>query len=61
MEVTCTACDRTFTIPCTDEQYKTWRGGVLIQRAMPDVPPDLRELLISGTCGECFDQMFPAE
>lgn len=41
--------------------YDAWQGGVLIQRAMPGLSVDQRELLISGTCGECWERIFPAE
>ena len=33
---------------------------MLIQRAIPHVPPELREMLISGTCPDCFKAMFAA-
>lgn len=61
MNVTCQLCGETKTVNCTQEQYNKWKAGELIQRAMPNVPPDERELLISGTCGTCFDNMFPEE
>lgn len=55
--VTCRICHQDFTVPCTDTQYKAWKSGELIQRAMPNLPADERELLISGICGSCFDRM----
>jgi hypothetical protein len=33
---------------------------MLIQRAIPHVAPELREMLISGTCPDCFKAMFAA-
>jgi hypothetical protein len=38
-----------------------WEGGALIQDALGYLTADERELLISGTCGACFDNMFPPE
>ena len=38
-----------------------WQNGSLIQDAMPYLSADERELLISGTCGTCFDKMFGSE
>ena len=38
--------------------YKRWKDGELIQRAMPQLTNDEREILISGICGKCFDAMF---
>ena len=35
-----------------------WQNGKLIQDAMPYLSADERELIISGTCGKCFDEMF---
>ena len=35
-----------------------WREGKHIQHAMPYLSADQRELLISGTCGDCCDEMF---
>tara|TARA_B100000809_G_C14924066_1_gene454452 strand:- start:516 stop:731 length:216 start_codon:yes stop_codon:yes gene_type:complete len=38
-----------------------WRGGKLIQNALPELNADQRELLISGTCPTCWNEMFPPE
>lgn len=35
-----------------------WKSGELIQRAMPYLTPDQRELLISGIPGDMYDRMF---
>jgi hypothetical protein len=35
-----------------------WQAGKYIQDAMPYLSKGERELLISGTCDECFDKMF---
>jgi len=35
-----------------------WKNGELIQNVMPYLNEDERELLISGTCGKCFDKIF---
>ena len=40
---------------------EAWRGGELIQNALPELNTDQRELLISGTCPTCWDKMFPPE
>lgn len=32
-----------------------------IQRALPDLSADLREQLMNGTHGACFDRAFPEE
>jgi len=35
-----------------------WKSGELIQRAMPYLTPNQRELLISGIPGDMYDRMF---
>jgi hypothetical protein len=57
IEIVCGRCQKDFEVPATDEQLKRWRGGELIQRAMPNLTADERELLISGYCGRCFDEI----
>ena len=58
MIVQCTSCGEYLEVPVTEEQIKEWRGGTLIQKAMPNIPPAQRELFISGTCGKCWDELF---
>ena len=54
----CTGKTNTLEVPCTQEQLDAWRCGTLIQNAMPNVPHELREFLISGfTPGE-WEGMF---
>ena len=57
-QVTCGECNKAYDVPATPEQIAAWHNGELIQRAMPNVSEDLRELLISGMCGACFDALF---
>lgn len=35
-----------------------WQGGQLVQIAFPYLSAEEREMLISGTCKECWDKMF---
>lgn len=51
----------TLEVPCTQEQLDAWKGGMLIQRAMPQVPGELREFLISGITPDEWKQMFGEE
>jgi hypothetical protein len=53
----CRICGTDKVVPCTDEQYREWKGGKLIQNAMPNISRDDRELLMSGICGPCFDKL----
>lgn len=61
MTVTCRKCLRPVDIPVTDEAFRRWQNGALIQVAMRDVPAELREMFLSGYCPECFAALFPPE
>ena len=54
-------CGNEYEVPVTQDQLDKWQGGALIQNVMPNLTPDQRELLISGTCGRCWDKMFKYE
>ena len=42
-----------------EEDYLAWKyDGVLIQNAMPYLPANVREMLISGLCDDCQAEMF---
>jgi hypothetical protein len=59
MTVDCTKCKRSIELPTTNARVEQWRSsGQLIQRALPELNADERELLISGYCGKCFDALF---
>lgn len=58
MTVQCVSCRERVDVPATDEQIARWKAGELIQRAMPNLTAAQRELLISGTCDDCWQKMF---
>jgi hypothetical protein len=35
-------------LPVTTKQYQDWRGGMLIQNAMPNLTPEQREFIQTG-------------
>ena len=55
---TCRVCKNQVEMKVYVEDVTAWENGELIQNAMPYLTPDEREVLISGTCGPCFDRMF---
>lgn len=55
---TCRLCNELHQIHVYKNDYESWKNGKLIQEVMPYVPKDIRELLISGICGTCFDGLF---
>lgn len=59
-DIRCLHCDRIFRIQCDRGDLYAWMTGEKnIQNALPYLTAGERELLISGTCSECFDAMFP--
>lgn len=57
MTIQCRRCRVDVDVPATEEQLAKWRGGELIQRAMPNLTPGEREMLITGLCDPCFDEI----
>lgn len=58
--VKCRLCHNEYEIECNKEDYDKWKSGKgYIQDILNYLPADQRELLISGTCGKCFDELFP--
>lgn len=52
----CNECGKTKRLRVNAAGYDRWRGGMLIQDALPELTADDRELLITSTCGECYDE-----
>ena len=69
--VICRECNRRYTLMVNLEDYKDWQWGEprvntelakkTIQRVMPYLTADERELMISGVCGECYDKLWEVE
>ena len=63
----CLVCGEYATIEVTEEQaerVRAWASGQdsrFIQDALPFLNKAEREILLSGTHGECFERMFPPE
>jgi hypothetical protein len=49
---------RTLDLPIRDEDYMAWRGGMLIQDAMPYLSSDEREFLMTGITAEEWEGIF---
>lgn len=54
-------CGKTFMLAVTEKEFDNWEDGMLIQDAMPSLTLEERELLISGTCPQCWEAMMPKE
>lgn len=59
LEARCQKCKTTKRILVDPNGYHRWINGMVIQRALPDLSREQREILISGYCGPCFDELFP--
>ena len=55
--VDCRMCSAHFEISV--RQADRWQSGELVQRALPYLSADDRELLKTQTCGKCWEKMFP--
>ena len=49
---------RTLDLDVTLEEYASWRGGELIQNAMPRLDADEREFIKTGITAEEWEKMF---
>ena len=59
--VGCIKCAEAQHITVGNADLDAWENGALILDAMTCLSADEREILISGICGECFDNMFAGE
>jgi hypothetical protein len=57
----CIMCSKTHTFSLPADAYVRWQRGAFIQDCFPELPAGDRETLISGTCNDCFNKLFPAE
>lgn len=48
----------TMDIGCTEEQYSNWENGMHIQDAMPNIPAEEREFIISGITPQEWNELF---
>lgn len=59
LDIQCRMCGVDYIVFVNKDDFKDWYiGGVHAQEAFPYLSANERELLLSETCGECFDKMF---
>lgn len=58
VSVNCIVCHTETRLLVSKTGLQAWIDGGLIQNVLPDLSRAQAELLISGTCAVCFDQMF---
>jgi hypothetical protein len=54
----CPVCGLRSKLEVPTDEYTAWRRGTLIQKAMPSLNRDERELLITGTHPACWAAAF---
>jgi len=54
----CCVCGKSADIEVDNRGYIKWSNGMLVQDAFPEMPSGIRELLISGTHPECWEELF---
>lgn len=58
---TCQRCNDLLWVAAKAEDFAKWEAGMAVQNAFPYLSADDREILISRTCGKCWDEMFGEE
>lgn len=56
--IQCSKCRTEFLFELDSSRLKRWQSGEKIQDLFPELVADIKELLISGVCGKCFDKMW---
>ena len=57
--VTCRCCSKGKLLRVDINKFDKWKSReMLAQNAFPHLTPPDRELIISGTCGKCWEDMF---
>lgn len=58
LSLTCPFCRQAEPLVVSTDGLAAWRAGECIQDVMPEISADDRERLISGTCPDCWAEMF---
>ena len=61
IEARCPFCGYVSAINVNGEDYFAWSSGELAQNCFPYLDPSEREVLISGLCSKCQDDIFGAD
>lgn len=57
----CMLCGRDSVIDVPTHALEAWQGGELIQNAMPEMAPAVREQMVSGTHATCWERLMGDE
>ena len=59
--VPCIKCKRFTTIGMKGEDLFKYNQGTYIQEAFPYISEGMREMMMSGICDSCFQEIFPED
>lgn len=57
----CPICHKVTEVVVPVAGYELWQAGSYIQDAFPELSVSDREVLKTGTCDFCWDNLFPEE
>ncbi|WP_110933782.1 hypothetical protein [Paenibacillus bouchesdurhonensis] len=58
LHIPCSICAMTQVVTVRRSDLQQYNEGAHAQHAFPYLSADERELIISGVCGKCFDELF---
>lgn len=59
MLIRCRHCRESYIVPISEQEYLNWiKKGTFVQDEFPELDLNERELLISQTCGKCWNKIF---
>jgi len=58
VDCTCPICNKTTPVFVDEKDYFDWKDGALAQNVFWYLDANEREMLISGICPECWENMF---
>jgi len=60
-KIDCKQCGVSYIVSTRVGDIDLWENGGIIQSIMSYLTVNDRELLISGTCEDCYNEMFPPD
>lgn len=58
IKTTCPVCNVDHDVQVEEPGYRNYIAGMHIQKALPNNTAEEREMLITGICGKCWDELF---
>jgi hypothetical protein len=61
VDLVCGRCQTVVTLSIDLDAYHAWKNGALIQEAFPTFTTDERKMIMTRTCGDCWNDMWNDE